>query len=174
MGLTFEIPKSLLEALRKRGLDPSNTVVDALFKMLNLDPAEEVETHVELAEKFLEEGRRLVEEDPIQASEKLYKAAEEAVKTVAIVLNFHMILERVKARDRWTLSDLDEAAKQASKSIGKEFYVGWDRAYYLHVAGFHEAKLNSEAVKERLPDIDNMVRVVKKLLEKFRQSGESL
>lgn len=34
--------------------------------------------------------------------------------------------------------------------------------------------MNSEAVKERLPDIDNMVRVVEKLLEKFRQSGESL
>jgi len=34
--------------------------------------------------------------------------------------------------------------------------------------------LNSEAVKERLLDIDNMVRVVEKLLEKFRQSGESL
>lgn|GEM_PF-4718917 len=34
--------------------------------------------------------------------------------------------------------------------------------------------MNSEAVKERLLDIDNMVRVVEKLLEKFRQSGESL
>ncbi len=61
--------KSLLEALRKRGFNPSSIVLDALFKLLNLDPAEEV--HVELAKEFLEEGGRLVDENPIQASGKL-------------------------------------------------------------------------------------------------------
>ncbi len=47
------------------------------------------------------------------------KAAEEAVKTVVIIFNFHTILKMVEARDRWTLTDLGDAAKQASKSIGK-------------------------------------------------------
>jgi protein tyrosine phosphatase (PTP) superfamily phosphohydrolase (DUF442 family) len=37
--------------------------------------------HLELAERFLAEGRELIDKDPVQASEKLYKAAEEAVKS---------------------------------------------------------------------------------------------
>jgi len=43
--------------------------------------------HLELAERFLTEGRGLIDKDPVQASEKLYKAAEEAVKAIAIALD---------------------------------------------------------------------------------------
>jgi hypothetical protein len=37
--------------------------------------------HLKIAMRYLEEGINLVDKDPVQASEKLYKAAEEAVKT---------------------------------------------------------------------------------------------
>jgi hypothetical protein len=40
--------------------------------------------HVELALKYLEGGGALIYKDPVKASEKLYKAAEEAEKTLAI------------------------------------------------------------------------------------------
>ena len=40
--------------------------------------------HVELALKYLEEGGALIYKDPVKASEKLYKATEEAEKTLAI------------------------------------------------------------------------------------------
>jgi len=43
--------------------------------------------HLELAERFLSEGEKLVDKDPVQASEKLYKAAEEAVKAIATALD---------------------------------------------------------------------------------------
>jgi len=33
---------------------------------------------LEHAKRFLAEGRELIDEDPVQASEKLYKATEEA------------------------------------------------------------------------------------------------
>lgn len=49
--------------------------------------SEEVLKHIELAEKFLVEGRELIDRDPVQASEKLYKAAEEVVKALATALN---------------------------------------------------------------------------------------
>ena len=42
--------------------------------------------HLELAERFLAEGRGLIGKDPIQASEMLCKAAEEAIKAIAIAL----------------------------------------------------------------------------------------
>jgi PaREP1/PaREP8 domain containing family protein len=35
---------------------------------------------MELAVMFLEEGKELIDKDPVQASEKLYKATEEAIK----------------------------------------------------------------------------------------------
>jgi hypothetical protein len=47
----------------------------------------EVLKHVEIAEKFLVEGKELIDKDPVQASEKLYKAAEEVVKTLALAIN---------------------------------------------------------------------------------------
>lgn|GEM_PF-4334772 len=56
--------------------------------------------HLEFAEKYLEEGRSLVDKDPVQASEKLYKAAEECVKALAIYSNLIEVLEKVKERDR--------------------------------------------------------------------------
>jgi hypothetical protein len=39
----------------------------------------------------------LIDRDPVQASEKLYKAAEEAVKAIAIALN---LPEAIKALER--------------------------------------------------------------------------
>ena len=54
---------------------------------------------MEFAEKYLEEGRSLVDKDPVQASEKLYKAAKECVKALAIHSNLIEVLEKVKERD---------------------------------------------------------------------------
>jgi hypothetical protein len=43
---------------------------------------DETRRHLELAERFLVDGKEL----PVQASEKLYNAAEEAVKAIATAL----------------------------------------------------------------------------------------
>ena len=40
--------------------------------------------HLEIAEKLLEDGRRLVDEVLIQASEKSYRATKECIKALAI------------------------------------------------------------------------------------------
>jgi len=56
----------------------------------------EVLRHVEIAEKFLAEGRELIDKDPVQASEKLYKAAEEAVKALAKIFNLPQVDEAEK------------------------------------------------------------------------------
>ena len=74
------IPSMLIEELRRRGLDPEDVVLNALINVIHLDPNIVVEARLELAVKYLNEGRVLIDKDPVQASEKLYKAAEEAVK----------------------------------------------------------------------------------------------
>jgi hypothetical protein len=134
--------------------------------MCSIELSEEVLRRVEIAEKFLVEGRELIDKDPIQASEKLYKAAEEVVKTLAVVLN---LLEARKAIESsgWWSKLLEKAVQGIAKTLNvKEFILWWDSAYKLHVDGFHGAKLSSEDVKERYEYIENMVNLAKKIIGK--------
>jgi hypothetical protein len=58
---------------------------------------DETRRHLELAERFLVNGMELVDEDPAQASEKLHKAVEEAVKAIATALKLPEV-ERLPRR----------------------------------------------------------------------------
>ena len=62
---------------------------------MNLDPSTVVGARIELAAKYLGEGRELIDRDPVQASEELYKAVEEAVKALAHYYNLSDILANV-------------------------------------------------------------------------------
>jgi len=102
-----------------------------LAKAVGLDPEAVAEAHMELAVRFLAEGRALTDGDPVQVSEKLYKAAEEAVKALAIHLNLSEILRRVEGR--WTVADLEEAVLRSSEGLGGWVRQSWDAAWILHV-----------------------------------------
>ncbi|MEM2405762.1 MAG: PaREP1 family protein, partial [Candidatus Methanomethylicia archaeon] len=125
-----------------------------------------LEIHAELAERFLEEGKQLIDKDPVQTSEKLYKAAEECIKALAIHFKFEDILVKVRERGRWTVTELEKSTSRISDKLGKWFYDAWAQANYLHVWGFHEAKLDIEDVKKRLVDIDRMIMETRKTLRK--------
>jgi hypothetical protein len=127
-----------------------------------LDP--EIKKHLDLALSFLEEGKSFVEKNPVQASEKLYKAAEESVKLLALYLGISDVLAQVRQRNRWTVTDLEKAVEAISHKLGDWFGEAWDRAWALHVWGFHEAKFDSEAVKIRLPYIEKIVEETKKIV----------
>jgi hypothetical protein len=124
----------------------------------------EVLKHLELAERFLEEGKALMDKDPIQASEKFYKAAEEVVKTLTVYYNLSDILKTIERKGRWTVTELEEAVELISQRVGEWFITSWDSAWVVHIWGFHEAKLNSKAVKIRVPYIERMVLEAKKLI----------
>ena len=151
----MEIPKSILDEAEKRGID----VVDLIAKALNLDPGEQSKAHLELAKKFLNDGRELIDKDPIQASEKLYKAAEEAVKAIAIALNLDEA-KRALEQGRWTTQLLFDAVYSASDKLGKpEVKWWWGRAWFLHVEGFHEARLRPDQVRRDVPDVEALVNL---------------
>lgn len=95
----------------------------------------------------------------------MYEAAEEVVKTLTQELNLSEILERVRERGRWTITDLEKAARKASRKINEEIYIGWDKANYLHIWGFHKAELDKEAVKERLSHIEKMIKILEEVLK---------
>jgi len=95
--------------------------------------------------KWIKEADELLEKgDTVQASEKYYKAAEEAIKLLAKTLNLTNILEKVAKQRVWNSRLLFDAARMVSQ----EFYDIWKNAWYLHVFGFHEMKLSDKEVKE--------------------------
>jgi hypothetical protein len=128
---------------------------------------EEVLKHVEVAERFLAEGRELIDKDPVQASEKLYKAAEEVVKTLALALNLPEA-RRATESGGWWSKLLEKAAQGVARTLGiKEFILWWDTAFRLHVDGFHEARLSSEDIRERYEYIEEMVNLARKVLREL-------
>ncbi|WP_243679172.1 PaREP1 family protein [Vulcanisaeta distributa] len=103
----------------------------------------------------------------MQASEKLYKAAEECVKALAQYYDLKNILGRVNERGgRWTVTELEKAVEAISERLGDWFGgEAWDRAWALHVWGFHEAKLDAEAVRIRYPYIERIVNETNKIMK---------
>ncbi|WP_236752722.1 PaREP1 family protein [Acidianus sp. HS-5] len=102
-------------------------------------------------ENWIKEANDLLSRgDVVQASEKYYKAAEEAIKLLTIRKNLN-ILRTVESQKRWTSSTLFEAAK----NLG--VYKIWHSAWYLHVFGFHEMILDKN-------DVEKISKVVKKIL----------
>jgi hypothetical protein len=163
-ALTLYVPSKLVEEARRRGFDVESLVVDLLVRTLNLDPQVAVEAHLELSRRYFGEGRALVGKDPVQASEKLYKAAEEAVKALAIFYNLQDVLAGVEEKGRWTVSYLEKAVEAISERLGGWFLQSWDNAWALHVWGFHEAKFDSKAVEIRLPYVERMVLEAEKII----------
>ena len=76
MEIAIVAPRKLYEKARERGIDVELFITDPLAREPGLDPGEEANVHIELAEK-----------------------------------------------------------------IGEDILYAWDAAYYLHVEGFHEARL---------------------------------
>jgi hypothetical protein len=128
--------------------------------------SEEVLKHIELAEKFLVEGRELIDRDPVQASEKLYKAAEEVVKALATALNLEEARKAIESGD-WGSRLLNKAAEAIADKLSlEEFSLWWKAAFYLHVEGFHEARLENIDVKRNYKYVEAMVNLAKKIIQR--------
>jgi hypothetical protein len=164
--MSVVIPRRVAEELKRRGVDVEPLVVDFLVGLLKLDPQAAAESHLELAVRYLEEGRNLIDRDPVQASEKLYKAAEEAVKALAAYFDLKDILEDVERSGRWSVEKLEKAVLRISEKVGEWFRSSWDAAWALHVWGFHEAKFDPEDVRTRLSNIEGMVSEAQRIVEK--------
>jgi len=164
--MSVVIPRRVAEELKRRGVDVEPLVVDFLVGLLKLDPQAAAESHLELAVRYLEEGRNLIDRDPVQASEKLYEAAEESVKALAAYFDLKDILEGVERSGRWSVEKLEKAVLRISEKVGEWFRSSWDAAWALHVWGFHEAKFDPEDVRTRLSNIEGMVSEARRIVEK--------
>ncbi|MEM0024587.1 MAG: PaREP1 family protein [Thermofilaceae archaeon] len=103
--------------------------------------------------------------DVVQASEKLYKAAEECIKLPAKDFGLREA-EIAEEKGRWTVILLERAVEALTDKLGADVRIGWDAANYLHVWGFHEAKIEIEGVKARKPAIEKLVKLTEEALSR--------
>jgi hypothetical protein len=90
------------------------------------------------------------------------------VKALAIRLNLSEVLRRVEKRGRWTVADLKEAVFRSSERLGGWVRQSWDAEWVLW--GFHEARLDVEDVKARVPDVERLVEGARRVLEGGRSA----
>jgi len=111
--------------------------------------------------EFLNEGKSYIElGNSIQASEKLYKAAEEAVKSLCRA-HGNGVWKEVAEEGRWTSLLLFKGVMEIARSLkNEEIRRYWAVAWTLHVEGFHEGRLSIEYVKEQAKDIEELVKLV--------------
>ncbi len=137
------------------------------------DPQLEIEQHLETAEGFLEEAKRLIEMAVqtseqiyiMQASEKLYKVAEECIKALAIKYSVKE-LEKVKVKGKWDTWLLGQAAASLAEILSeKQIETAWKYAYDIHVWGFHERKYSIREVQHAQPHIEWLLDYAKKKLK---------
>ena len=145
-------------------------VIKAILKELRLNPDEKAEIRLELAEKNLEEAKDYIKKnDPVQASEKLYKAVEECVK---ILSQLHELPQYEKARTegRWWTQLLGKSARKLSKIL-KEPRVEqtWAIAYEIHIWGFHEAKYSVEDIEDDVKHVEWFVEYTKKTIQRLSE-----
>ena len=78
--------------------------------------------------------------------------------------------------DRWKVGLLDEASITTSEALGKpKVHDAWVRAYYLHVQGFHEAKLSTRIMRAELEAIEWLLDYAKEAAsEKTRNVEDSV
>lgn len=124
-----------------------------------------MDVHHELASRMLEDARVCIEKgDAVQASEKLYKVAEEAVKVLAGRFELPEYEDAMRM-GRWTTPLLFRAVGRMVARLGRGIRHCWDTAWTLHVEGFHEARLDIESVAERVEDIEEIMRLVERETE---------
>jgi len=116
-------------------------------------------THFELALKYFEEGRGLVDRDPVQSCEKLYKATEEAIKGLVIHFNIKDIIESIERTGEWSEREFVRAVERLSRILGEWIISSWDTAWALRTLCYQEAKFNSRDVKTRIPSIETLISV---------------
>jgi len=107
---------------------------------------------------FVEAEEYLAKGNAVQSSEKLYKAVEECVKALSERLSLPEVKD-AEEKGGWTVTLLERAVRKLSDKMGVGVQLGWDAANHLHVWGFHEAKLETEDVKARIPLIKRLIEL---------------
>jgi hypothetical protein len=153
--------EELIKKLEERGIDAIDVLLDALSKV---DPSESAKEKINLVEKLMKESNDyLNRKDPVQASEKAYKIAEEIVKALAEKFKTPEYEEFLK-EGRWYIYLLSKASKTLALKLDDWIIDGWNSAYDLYIWGFHEKKLTIDYVKIGIKKVEKMFEEAYKII----------
>ena len=153
--------EELIKKLEERGIDAIDVLLDTLSKV---DPSESAKERINLVEKLMKEcNDYLNQEDPVQASEKAYKIAEEMVKALAEKFKTPEYEEFLKEA-RWYIYLLSKASKTLALKLGDWIIDGWNSAYDLYIWGFHERKLTIDYVKIGIKKVEKIFEEAYKII----------
>ena len=110
-----------------------------------LRPLTSAEAYLQQADELLEKG------DVVQASEKYYKAVEEAIKILAIE-NKISALNEAKVKGGWDLETLNKAVDELAKIYGERVIIDWSASVSLVTAN-----LSLDSVKEVVKYVRDLV-----------------
>jgi len=154
--LPHKLSKKLVEKAEGTDYLPEELGIELMRKSLDVvpDPEELMDQYGALSEKYLAEGKDLVEKnDPVQASEKLWGAAALAIKMVAAKRG----LKLERHGSLWEF--VDEIAKELKdETIVRSFAV----ANGLH-RNFYEAQMTKRAVTIALGEIERFIATLKRI-----------
>jgi hypothetical protein len=149
-----KIERKLKEEAERKGASEEELVLKILSKALDepLDPDELVEVHLKLLEKYINEAEDFLKKgDYVQASEKVWKAAAQAVKALA-------------AKDGREIRSHRELQEYAASIIEKdaELRKGWSAAGELH-RNFYGAWLPPKLVRGYIEDVKEFLSRIMRL-----------
>ncbi|RLG53747.1 MAG: hypothetical protein DRN99_06270 [Thermoproteota archaeon] len=166
LSITLVLPKrassALAERARVEGVSIEELDAELLLEKLDAaDPDAKAELHLKLCERYLSEAEAYLSKgDYVQASEKAWGAASQAVKAIAAkrgaILRSHrdlwkFITELSKERREWKLIEMFHIAN----SLHVNFYENW---------------LTAEAVERGIGAVKLFVKKLIKLLEQTAET----
>ncbi|MCH4816848.1 MAG: PaREP1 family protein [Saccharolobus sp.] len=110
-----------------------------------LRPLTSAEAYLQEADEVLEKG------DIVQASEKYYKAVEEAIKILAIE-NKITTLDEAKAKGSWDLETLNKAVNELAKIYGERIIIDWSASVSLVTTN-----LNPDSIRDIAKYVKDLV-----------------
>ena len=121
---------------------------------------------IDFIEKFFAEGKEYAKRgDPVQASEKFYKAVEECLKLLAERQRTPEY-EEAQREGRWWTKLLERSARRLARETGEvRIKDTWAGAFALHVWGFHERSLTVEDVNQEIPYVEWFINYTKDYLK---------
>lgn len=129
-----------------------------------LTPLEMIEYCLQRAKEYLQAN------DPMQASEKLYKTAELSIKLLAEKYGLSEF-KTYQKNGVWSVGLLSTSATNLSNKLGKkEIAEAWAMAFHVHVQGFHENRLRLDDVKYAVPYIEKVVKYVREVTNGRRKT----